>query len=506
MSNKNAVSAAVESALSVADAIDLAAEDLLFFGRVFFPKTFKQPSPEMHEDIGELIDGPDNGQIAIFRGGAKTTLTRVACAKKLSFGETSVTLVVGKSQDHAIKTILWLKNNIENNKKWVDTFKITKAVSKDSNKPKKWTDEWITVYNGLLDKEVHFIAYGITGSIRGMNIDDARPDFIICDDILDDENCATMEQREKIKDRFWGALMKSLCRKEENPMAKCILLQTPIDEEDLSMDIRKLDSWKTKVFSCFTPEGGSTWEEQFSVKSLMEEKADFIRLNKLSVWMREMEVSPTSSELKLFKPEWLVEYDLVPPGAIYIISVDPTPPPSEKIQRNPEKLDDAVVMVTAFFNQCFHVVEYYTTKSPQTMELVNKIFEFYLKYRPTYVGVETHLFQRTVKERVDSEMQIRGLFFLIMPVEDRRNKFVRIKDTLQGLASQGKIKARATHLALHSQFKDYPQVKHDDLLDALSIATMLINPAMLAAGNVIEGEYNVVNEDEYDLLEYGGAP
>ncbi|ATB52644.1 hypothetical protein PVS_08 [Vibrio phage vB_VspS_VS-ABTNL-3] len=504
--NKTPVADAVESVLSVAETIDLAAEDLLFFGRVFFPKTFKQASPEIHEEIGELIDGPDNGQIAIFRGGAKTTLTRVACAKKVSFGETSVTLVVGKSQDHAIKTILWIKNQIENNKKWTDTFKIEKAISQDTGRPKKWTDEWITVRNNLLETETHFIAYGITGSIRGMNIDDARPDFIICDDILDDENCATLEQREKIKERFWGALMKSLCRKEENPMAKCILLQTPIDQEDLSMDIRKLASWQTKVFSCYDEHGNSNWEEQFSKESLDAEKADYIRMNKLSVWMREMEVSPTASELKLFKPEWLLEYELVPPGAIYIISVDPTPPPSEKVSRNPEKLDDAVVMVTAFFNQTFHVVEYYTTKSPQTMELVNKIFEFYLKYRPTYVGVETHLFQRTVKERVEAEMQIRGLFFLIMPVEDKRNKFVRIKDTLQGLASQGKIKAKSTHLALHSQFKDYPQVKHDDLLDALSIATMLINPALLAAGNVIEGEYSVVNEDEYEALEYGGAP
>lgn len=495
--------------LSLQEIVNLGAEDMLFFGRVFFPKTFKKASPDIHAEMAELIDGPNNGQAAVFRGGAKTTLTRVACAKKLSYGETSMTLVVGKGQDHAIKTLLWIKNQIENNKKWTETFKISKAVNADTGRAKKWTDEWITVYNGILDKEVHFIAYGITGQIRGMNIDDARPDFIICDDILDDENCGTPEQREKIKERFWGALMKSLCRKEENPMAKCIMLQTPIDQEDLSMDIRKLDSWVTHTYSCFDENGRSTWEEQFSTESLLAEKADYVRLNKLSVWMREMEVNPTASELRLFMPDWLKSHEMVPEGCIYILTVDPTPPPkNEKIERDPQKLDDAVVMMTAFhpMTKRFYVCEYYTTKSPQTGELVMKIFEFYMRYNPMWVGVETILFARTIKESIETHMHRTGLYFVVTPVEDKRNKFVRIKDTLQGKASQGLISLKDEHTELHSQYLAYPQVKHDDLLDALSIATMMVNPALLAAGNVYEGEYTAVGDDNTPELSYGGAP
>lgn len=492
--------------MSVQDMLNLAAEDMLFFGRVFFPKTFKKKSPAFHSEIAELVDGPDNAEAMVFRGGAKTTLTRVACAKKASFGETAVTLVVGKGQDHAIKTILWIKNQIENNKKWTETFRIGKSMNAETGRPKKWTDEWITLYNGVLDKEIHFIAYGITGQIRGMNIDDQRPDFIICDDILDDENCATMEQREKIAERFWGALMKSLCRKEENPMAKCLILQTPLDQEDLSMQIFKLDSWKCKQFSCFDAEGKSVWEELFSTASLLADKADMIRMNKLSVWMREMEVNPTASELKLFRPEWLGEYERVPEGAIYILTVDPTPPPKDSEKRDPQKLDDAVVMVTAFYRKTFYVVEYYQTKSPQTSELVNKLFEFHVKYKPVYSGGETVLFARTLKESLEIEMHRKAYFFLFTPIEDKRNKFVRIKDTMQGIASQGLIKAKSEQTELHSQFKDYPQVKHDDLLDALSFATMLINPALLAP--FIEGEFENLgySEEGYEALEYGGAP
>lgn len=494
--------------MSLKETINLCAEDMLFFGRVFFPKTFKKASPKFHNEIAELIDGPDNAEAMVFRGGAKTTLTRVACAKKASFGESKLTLVVGKGQDHAIKTLLWIKNQIENNKKWTDTFKLSKAMNKDTGRPKKWTDEWITIYNGLLDIEVHFIAYGITGQIRGMNIDDTRPDFIICDDILDDENCATLEQREKIKDRFWGALMKSLCRKEENPMAKCLILQTPLDEHDLSMEIFKLDSWKCKRFSCFGENGKSVWEEQFSTEALLAEKADMVRMNKLSVWLREMEVNPTAGELKLFRVEWLEYYEMLPEGGYYILTVDPTPPPKEKEQRTPEKLDDAVVMVTYFnpHRKKIYLVDSYATKSPQTTELVSKIFEFYLQYRPLIVGCETILFARTIKESLETEMHRRAIFFVVTPIEDKRNKFVRIKDVMQGFASQGLIVVRATDLAFISQFKDYPQVKHDDYLDAMCFAIMLINPAMLSTGVTVDGEYMVIDESEYEPLEFGGAP
>lgn len=493
----------------VQEILDLGMQDLIFFGQTFFPKTFKQASPDFHHDIAYEINGPDNALVLVFRGGAKTTITRVGCAKKVSYGESNVTLVVGKGQDHAIKTILWIKNQIENNKLWTSTFGLSKAINEDTGRPKKWTDEWITIYNAVLGKEVHFIAYGITGQIRGMNIDDYRPDFIICDDILDDENCATEEQREKIKDRFWGALMKSLARKEENPMSKCLMLQTPIDQSDLAADIMKLESWKKHKFSCYREDGSSQWEAMFSKEELDKEKEDFIRMNKLSVWMREMEVTPVSGEMKFFRPEWLEVYEGdIPAGAMYIISVDPTPPPKGNKPINPEKLDDAVVMVSAFFNKAFHVVEYYTAKSPQSMELVSKIFEFYNRYKPTFVGVETHLFQRTVKENLERQMHREGVFFVIHPVEDKRKKEIRIKDTLQGLGSQGYIRARSNHLKLHSQWKDYPQVKHDDLLDALSIATMLINPALLAQGNVIEGEYEVIsmNDADYPALDFGGAP
>lgn len=475
--------------------------DPLFFGKVFFKKTFKQASPPCHEQVVDLMFSRKNRKkiAKMFRGGAKTSLARVMVAHRIAYSYGTVTMVVGKSQDHAIKTIMWVRARIEEDGLFAKTFKLEKAIDPATGRPEKWTEEHITIYNRVTDTKFHVLAYGITGSVRGVNIDDDRPDFIIGDDIIDDENAATMEQREKVKTRLYGALFRSLTPTSENPDASMLLLQTPIHEEDAVEEACAAGDWETISLSCFDEEGNSVWEERLPTEELRAEKESYIRKNQLSVWNREMEVKITSSEMKLMLPEWLGFYEEDPEGGFLILSVDPTPPPKEKQTKDIEKLDDAVVMMTRFCKGGFHVLEYYTTKSPRVMELCNKIFEFYKRYRPTFVSIETHLFQRTIKEVLEMQMAVQGVYFQITPVEDRRNKFVRIKDTVSDMAYMGKIKVRSNMLELISQFNDYPRVKHDDLLDALSIAIMAINPALLKLEDTLIADYKVISlEDDYD--------
>ena len=489
------------------ETLNLLADDILFFGRTFFKRAFRQKSPLFHEDIAYKLNTRGNKIFKVFRGGAKTTLTRVAAAHRVSFGMSRTMQIVGKGQDHAIRSVQWLKNAVVNNRKWADTFQLRPALDPVSGKKKKWTDEHICIYNGILDVEVHVVAVGIMGQVRGVNLEDYRPDYIICDDILDDENCGSVEQRDKAKSRFHGALMNSLERVEDNPDAQVVMLQTPIDADDLCEELCKSPMWQVSVYSCLTEEGESTWPERFSTENLKAQKNEMARSNQLSVWMREMEVKITAQELKLFRSHWLTDhfYESLDRRPIVILSVDPTPPPKDSKQRDVQKLDDAVIHIWGYIGGHFFLLDRYATKSPQTMELINKIFEFYIRWTPSFVAVETILFARTIKEWLEREMQLRGIFFTVIPVEDKRKKYIRIKDTMQGLASQGRLHVKPEHVEFIEQFNDYPQVQHDDELDAASIAIMQINPAMLALGDVIDGEYMEIETDA-PRLDFGGAP
>jgi len=357
------------------------------------------------------------------------------------------------------------------------------------------------------------VAYGITGQIRGVNINDARPDFIIGDDIIDDENSATKEQRDKIKKLVTGALLKSLVPNQANPNATALFLQTPCHKDDFIESIMDDPAWITKSFSCFTYDKkgvaiGSTGPAWFGFQDLLQEKNMHIRTNQLSVWYREMEVKITSTELQLGKPQWVFDtvYETLPEKVMYILSADPTPPPKQGggNEIDLDKLDDAVIMIQAMYKGHFYLVEYYTCKSPVTAEFASKFVEFYVRYRPTFSGIETVLFARTVKEAIDNVQHEKGIYFLVVPIEDKRKKFNRIKDTVYDLAMKGRYHVKSEHIEFIAQFLDYPQVEFDDLLDAASIGIMIVNPAMLHASSVIEGDYEVISEDEYEDLDIGG--
>lgn len=486
---------------TIQDVVETGFKDPIFFGKTFFPRALKQESPEFHEDIVSLMFRRSKRKKAakVFRGGAKTTLCRVITAHRISYAISNVVLYISKAQDHSVRSIQWVRYQVEHNTKWTRTYGIEKAISIETGRPEKWTDEWITVYNRVMDKKIHILAYGITGQVRGVNIEDDRPDFIIGDDIIDDDNASTVEQRDKIKKRLYGAVFRSLVPSSENPDACMLLLQTPIDEEDAVEEIMGADDWDTISISVFDENMQSQWESRLPTKELHEEKASYIQRNQLSIWNREMEVKVTSGELKLFLPEWLKYYESDPGGGYLILSVDPTPPPkNDKENKDVEKLDDAVVMVTRYCRGGFFILEYYTTKSPKTIELCNKIFEFYIKYKPSFVGVETHLFQRTIKEILEYQMSARGVYFMVVPVEDRRNKFVRIKDTVSDLAYNGKVHVKSDMLDFISQFNDYPRVKHDDLLDALSIAIMMIPPELMKQEDFLTADYSVISVDDPD--------
>jgi hypothetical protein len=54
-----------------------------------------------------------------------------------------------------------------------------------------------------------------------------------------DENCATLEQRQKISDLVHGALKKSLAPPVDDPNAKMVMLVTPQHIDDVPLALQR---------------------------------------------------------------------------------------------------------------------------------------------------------------------------------------------------------------------------------------------------------------------------
>lgn len=493
--------------VTVKELVTLGATDGLFFARSFFPKTMRQSSPIAHRTMWNNLDNPTIRyyMAEAFRGSAKTTNCRVFAARRISYNVSRTILYIGASEDHASRSIQWLRGQVERNKLWASAFALRPG--------KKWTDTEIEIRHGVDDAPIWILGVGITGNLRGINFDDYRPDLIICDDVLTDENTATREQREKTINLVLGAVKESLTPATEEPNAKMILLQTPMHFEDVAAEIKKDKQWITDSFPCWTPETVdapadeqiSSWPERYPTLVLRQEKAAAAARNRLSIFTREMECKLTSREKTAFKIAWLILRKAPPPLMPCVLAIDPVPPPSAaELAKNLIGKDYECHAVVGRLGPDFHVLEYMTNKGHQPNWTVATAIDLATRYRVMRIIVESIAYQRVLNYMLTQEMQRRGIFFPLVPITgDKRSKYNKITGELSGIAAHGHFHAGENMVDLIDQFSNYPSVAHDDVLDAVQMGVHDMANPFLELGT---DEYSDLSGDEYKDFAFGGAP
>lgn len=480
--------------LSLADAVKLGAVNDEVYCRTFFPRTFRQSSPPFQRDLWADLNDPNTRYIneQIFRGGGKTTLARAFTSKRVAYGVSKTILYVGKSEGAAARSGKWLRRQVERNKLWSGAFGLRAGSP--------WTDTEFVIEHNTLGESIYCLYVGITGNIRGINFDDWRPDLIVCDDILDDENCATEEQRRKVAQLVHGALRRSLAPVVDEPNAKMAMLVTPQHRDDVSMTAKKDPLWKTHTVGCWTPETDhldvahqeSVWPERFPTPTLRAEKLAAVKTNTLSDFVREMEVKLVTREAADFRTEWLNYYDVAPVRLPCVLSIDPSPPPSDaQLSRGLIGKDPEVIHVWGRRGDDYFLLDRRSSVGETPDWTIANAFELALKWRPMLWVVETVAYQRTLKWLLEKEMARRRTYFQILPFIGG-NKYARIRSTFAGPASHGHIWVSPEHTEFITQFETYPSVDHDDELDAATIALgALINPYAASSGDDLESYSNV---------------
>lgn len=443
--------------------IKAAAIDSDFYGRHFFPKACRQKTPGFHKEIDDVIERPENRFIAIesYRGSAKTTRLRIFTSKRIAYGISRTILYMSDTETHAAKSLEWIKRNVEHNTLWARTYQLSPG--------KKWTETDIEIIHGAFGHTVRILALGITGQVRGINIDDHRPDLIVGDDLENEENTATPEQREKISKLFFGAVEKSLVPASENIDAKLVLLGTPLHRDALVEVCRQDPNWVSRRYSCFDTRGQSRWEERFPTEVLIQGKQSHIHRNQLHLWMREMECKVVAPETCYFKLEWLRYWEVLPDNLTIVIGIDPASSDSPDA-------DFQAVIVLGIAGKRRYVMEYEQVRGQDPDELMAKIIPLIKTHRPISIGVETVAYQRTLKSKLEKTMRAHGIYVPVEPVNDKRKKRDRIRQVYGDLAAYGNLYVNKSHLDFIQQFADYPDVTHEDLLDAGAIAEIAAAP------------------------------
>ena len=488
--------------LSVDERVELAAHDGVYYSHEFFPKTYRQTSPLFHYDMWENIEtvGHRFSAFEVFRDGAKTTILRTFTSKRVAYGISNTILFVSAAQRHAERSVRWVKKQVEYNTYWAQTFGLRKGS--------KWTDAEIEIINTILGMNIYVLAAGMTGQLRGLNLDDYRPDTIVVDDPCDEENTRTEEARTKTSELFFGALQNSLAPESENPNAIMVLAQTSLHKDDLINGCHKDPTWKTIKYSTFTPEGESAWPERYSTEELKKQKAGFIGRGQLHIWLREKECRVVPAEGKAFNAEDIRFYDWDPTGMIVYVGIDP----AREKHRRPDKAHKAAVVQIGINKEGVYVLDYWAQKGKNPEEIWGEYFRMAKVHYPRLTGVESIAYQQVLAWYFRQKMREVNTYFVIREVEDRRRKADRIRQALSGLLAEHRLFVRRSHTELIEAIDEYADEVDIDLLDALSIAITLSSPTLLQLNteSTDEDDYEILitqNEAGYaDLPEVGYCP
>lgn len=482
------------------EVISLAAADDVFYCRHFFPKDFRQRTPDWHRDYWSHFNAIDRDLFAaeIFRGGAKTTLARAGISKRIAYAISRNMLSIAISETQAEHTVRWIKYQIEQRGLWAETFQLYKGA--------KWTDNWIEIYNAPLDVKINLMAKGMTSGIRGVNLDGWRPDFILCDDISNEETIGTEEQRTKNSELFFGTIVPALAPKSEAPMRKLVLNQTGLHKEDIVYKAHEDTSFYTVKYPklIYDAQGSpqSAWPERFSLAEVLEERDQYIRRNQLHIWNREYGCKITSRETNPLDASWLKQYRALPTNLLYYVGLDPATSKKTNAHRT------AGMLIGWDPRNCHvYIVDYFSQTGKNPKEMWVWLVRMWRTYRPRKIGVETVAFQKFLAWYFKEQMKEDRTFFVIEEVNDKRSKPDRIIQAYSGVGSEGRLWVSPNHTEFIQGFTDWIEGQDWDLGDAGAQAVTLC--LGLAPSFMDNEDFAYVEEEEKDIpdLEFEeGAP
>lgn len=484
--------------------IELAAVDSLFYSKTFFPNTFRQPFAPFHSRIWDLLDGPEFQYVGleVFRGSGKTSIVRANISKRVAYGISRTILPVSASLSHASRTVRWLKKQVEVNHRWTSTFKLRKG--------KKWSDEEIEIINETAGFSIFILAVGILGQVRGVNIEDYRPDFIVADDPCDEENSGTEEQREKTAGLFFGALAPSLAPRSEVPWSKMALLATGLangpdsKDRDLINIAHNDPEWHTVKFPILTEEKESVWPQRWPTKEVLSKKRAYTERGQLHFWMREYECSIISPEQAPLKIEWLRFYNYLPESLLVYGGLDPARAKSQE----PHKLAISFIGVDTRTKNIY-LLESWAQKKVSPDEAWIQFYQMAMRWRPYMMAVESIAFQQMLAWYFKKKMGEIGTFWNIRELEDKRKKRDRIVQEIAGPAANGKLWVNADMTEWIGQYQNWRITDDSDLLDSTAMAIAISGNFLLLSGDEGEEEAVLPILDERnipDLPLLGGCP
>jgi hypothetical protein len=268
--------------------------DFEFFIEFFLADQLDMEVPEFHGEIWGLMTDQEKERVllAIPRDHAKTTLAKLAVIWYWLF--TNHRFCAYLSNTNAIAKGA-CKDIIEflANDNFVAVFGKVEWIKASEN-------ESLWIFNLPLGpgkkKRCILRAIGQGQQMRGINIDNQRPDMTVIDDVEDNDNTASELQQKALDKWIFGPFLKALARKK-----KIIWLGNMLAKTSLLARLSRQPRWNPVVFGCLIKDTVTgllrpLWPGKWTVEQLKEDFKEYKDNGLVETWMCEMMNMPGHGE------------------------------------------------------------------------------------------------------------------------------------------------------------------------------------------------------------------
>lgn len=337
---------------------------------------------------------------------------------------------------------------------------------------------------------VNITARGAEQKVRGLKWRGRRPNFILVDDLENDELVMNRDRRSKLKNWFHSALLPC-------GAWNCLyrVVGTILHLDSVLNNILTDPTWDHDVFSAHGPNFDNIlWPERFPVGRLEQIKRGFMAQGLPDKYSQEYLNKPIDEETAYFKREWFTwrapEHRKLFLRRFAAIDLAVS---------TKETADYTAIVVAGIDDRGrIHILEVRRSRW-DSLETVQQMFEVQEQYRPDLFFVEKGPLNRAFYPFLVSEMARTGVYINLLDVPCTADKVSRAR-SLQAKMRQGTVlfEQEAGWLPdLMSEMTRFPRDKHDDQVDAMALIGQGLDELGDAPSprELEDEEYNVMFRD-----------
>lgn len=481
----------LESGIDLEGLMKRMEEDFFFFSSFCFPHYVTIPFSSFHEDVHNLImNDVEKKAIILPRGHGKSTMALLEIFWHLLFKDNHYFVIIGNTTDKAKQNfILPLITEVETNS-------IIKMLFGDI-RGTIWGMDRVEFV--VRDKDGNRITkmvkpFGVGQSIRGTRYLQYRPDFVLADDIEDDEQVKSDTRREEIKSYFYDQVYPALDKQGDvysdsvfSCTPKMIVMGTILHYDSFLINLERMNGngWVVLKKSCvYVDEEGkrrSLWDERYSVEYWDKKYEEYKREGRERSFRQEYyneifideDREINTGNVMFYKENELEKIIL---RTDKYIAIDLALHSSDVLSTKMKNRYDYNVVMTIGVDRItgfVYVLDMDRFKTSDVYETIDRAFSMSEKWMPLKVFYEKTGMQKWFEALFRNKMNETGIFFNIQGVgHGSRKKEERIRATVKIMVDQKKIFLPDNNIGriIFDEMYQFPFGKHDDAIDTLAYA------------------------------------